>query len=48
MKALVGRTYVPHDSNLGMSEESLGHDLGGPKFVLSNKNVDVRGVLGQV
>lgn len=41
----LNRLRVPEDGDLGVSEETLGHDLGGAENVATNDNVDVGSVL---
>jgi hypothetical protein len=41
-------THVPEDGDLGVVDQTLGHDLGGAELVATNENVDVRSVLGEI
>lgn len=41
-------TDVPHDGDLGVGEQPLGHDLARSKLGLAHQHVHVRSVLSQV
>lgn len=44
----LGGNCVPEDSDLGVRDETLGHDLGSAELVTADEDVDVGGVLCQV